>query len=123
MRGDLSFEKSPFNSVDALILSQISYNNIDGLVPAGFDSSITMAELAQSFLTLDDYAERCNMGAMINALTPVLLQKAAESKRFGNIRVSGFINKIDEEKVEQFCAVTYEIEKERLMLCIKDKNK
>ena len=119
MRGDLSFEKSPFNSVDALILSQISYNNIDGLVPAGFDSSITMAELAQSFLTLDDYAERCNMGAMINALTPVLLQKAAESKRFGNIRVSGFINKIDEEKVEQFCAVTYEIEKERYVIALR----
>ena len=97
LRGDLSFDKSPFNEVDALILSQIVYNNIDGLVSQAFYNKITLSELAKNYRSLADYEERCNMGAMINPLTPVLLDTAGKSERFGNVKVSGFINKIDEE--------------------------
>ena len=42
MRGDLTFAQSDFNSVDALILSQIAYNNIDGLVSPDFKQKITL---------------------------------------------------------------------------------
>ena len=31
-RGDLSFKVSPFNEVDNLILSEISYLNLDGIL-------------------------------------------------------------------------------------------
>ena len=119
MRGDLSFEKNPFNSVDALILSQISYNNIDGLVSEDVTEKLTLAELAEKFTSQKDYEARCNMGAMINPLTPKLLEVAAKSERFGNVNVSGFINKIDEEKIEQFCAVTYEIQKDRYVIALR----
>ena len=77
MRGDLSFAQSDFNSVDALILSQIVYNNIDGLISADFKQKITLKELSERFEALDDYEERCNMGAMINPLSPKLLKSAA----------------------------------------------
>ena len=43
MRGDLSFEESSFNSVDALILCQIAYNNIDGLVSREFTKKLSNA--------------------------------------------------------------------------------
>ncbi|MBP5601233.1 MAG: DUF2974 domain-containing protein [Treponema sp.] len=119
MRGDLSFDENPFNSVDALILSQISYNNIDGLVSEDLTEKLTLAALAEKFSSLKDYKARCNMGAMINPLTPTLLDVAAKSERFGHINVSGFINKIDEEKIEQFCAITYEIQKERYVIALR----
>ncbi|MBO4532553.1 MAG: DUF2974 domain-containing protein [Treponema sp.] len=111
MRGDLSFEQSEFNCVDALILSQISYNNVEGLVSSGFTSKITLEQLANSFENDRDFEKRSNMGAMINTLTPVLLQKAGKSRRFGQVKVCGFINRIDYVNIEQFSALTYEIEK------------
>lgn len=119
MRGDLSFSKNAFNSVDALILSQISYNNIDGLVSPDFKQKLTLKELADKYYMNSDYEERCNMGAMINPLTTDLLTMAADSKRFGNINVSGFINIVDEKKIEQFCAVTFEIEKGRYVIAFR----
>ena len=111
MRGDLSFAQSEFNCVDALILSQICYNNIEGLVSSGFSKKITLEQLANSFNNASDKKKRSNMGAMINKLTPVLLEEAGKSVRFGQIKVCGFINKIDDAAIEQFSALTYEIEK------------
>ena len=35
-RGDLSFDVSPFNEVDGLILSQLSYVIFDGILTGGF---------------------------------------------------------------------------------------
>ena len=111
MRGDLSFEISPFNSIDALILCQITYNNIDGLVSPDFTKKISVSKLWEKYRSAKDYDVRNNMGAMINPLTPYVLEAASRSNRFSNVNVSGFINKIDEKEIEQFCAVSYEVEK------------
>ena len=119
MRGDLTFDQSDFNSVDALILSQIAYNNIDGLVSPDFKQKITLEELAERFTATKDYEKRCNMGAMINPLTPELLLQAAQSHRFGKIKVSGFINKIDEKAIEQFSAITYQLESNRYVVALR----
>ena len=119
MRGDLTFAQSEFNCVDALILSQISYNNIEGLVSSGFSSKITLAQLAASFNSASDKEKRSNMGAMINELTPFLLQEAGKSARFGQINVCGFINRIDDVKIEQFSALTFEIEKNRYVVAFR----
>ena len=119
MRGDLTFAQSDFNSVDALILSQIAYNNIDGLVSADFKQKITLEELAKKFTALKDYETRCNMGAMINPLTPQLLQAAAKSRRFKKVKVSGFVNKIDEAAIEQFCAITYQLDSDRYVIALR----
>ena len=119
MRGDLSFSQDDFNCVDGLILSQIAYNNLEGLVSPEFKEKITLKDLAQSFTASKDYEKRCNMGAMINPLTTQLLLAAAGSRRFGQIKLSAFINKIDRSAVEQFSAITYELEKNRYLLAMR----
>ena len=119
MRGDLTFSQSDFNSVDALILSQIAYSNIEGLVSSEFNQKITLLELAQRFIASKDFETRCNMGAMINPLTPELLRAAAKSHRFSNVKVCGFINKIDEKAIEQFSALTYQLEKDRFVVALR----
>ena len=43
-RGDLSFNQDPFNSIDALILSCLSYVDFTGVIPAQGDSLITVEE-------------------------------------------------------------------------------
>ena len=119
MRGDLTFSQSDFNSVDALILSQIAYNNIDGLISQEFNQKITLLELADRFIAAENFEERCNMGAMINPLTPQLLCLAAKSRRFSKVKVCAFINKIDEKAVEQFSALTYQLEKDRYVIALR----
>ena len=49
-RGDLSFAASEFNEVDSLILSQLVYVDLDGIVP-GTDTkeSISLAEASESY--------------------------------------------------------------------------
>lgn len=51
-RGDVEFSSSEFNPVDALIFSQVSYMNFDGLIPCGYDRSITVKELFSRFKNL-----------------------------------------------------------------------
>ena len=110
-RGDLDFGACPLNEVDALILCQLSYMKFDGLVRPDFaktkEKSLTLAKLAKAFEAAPDYEERSNMGAVINPLSPELLKEAGKSRRFGELEVSAFINKIDELNDEQFSAVTF----------------
>jgi hypothetical protein len=107
-RGDISFKTCPFNEVDALILCQLSYINVESLVPTSFSrKSITLRELGWRFANAKDYIERSNLGAMINPLTIDLLKSTAESVRFGSLRLCGYQNIIDVKKDEQFSAITF----------------
>lgn len=110
-RGDLDFSYVPFNEIDALILCQIAYVNFDGLISESFSEKITMAQLAKKFRNAPDYEKRADMGAMINKLSTELFFSAAASVRFGDVQMSGFVNVIDTERVEQFAAVTFTLEK------------
>ena len=51
-RGDLSFYQDPFNSIDALILSCLSYVNFTGVVPAKGNGLITIEEASEKFFTI-----------------------------------------------------------------------
>ncbi len=106
-RGDLNFELSPLNDVDALIFAQLSYINFTGLAPDGFNSSIKLSELAKIFFGSSDFEKRSNLGMLIDPKSNELLKKAGESARFGNVEVMGFVSRYDSQKEEQFSAVTF----------------
>lgn len=107
-RGDIPFSVSSFNEVDAMVLCQILYCNFDGLLPCEFTKNApTLREAAVYFADSEDFSKRKDVGAMINDRTVYLLQVASESTRFGSIKLTGFVNKIDKKNDEQFCAVTY----------------
>ena len=106
-RGDLSFEHSPLNEVDALVFCQLSYLNFTNLAPESFDSSIKLSELAKIFFGSSDFESRSDLGMLIDTKTNELLQKASESERFKDVEVAGFVSKYDQEKEEQFSAVTF----------------
>lgn len=64
-RGDLTFEQSPFNLVDNLILSCLSYVVMDGIV-GGLDSAngVSVKELADSFEQLSKDEKICGTPRM-----------------------------------------------------------
>jgi len=109
-RGDLDFSLVPFNAVDALLFAQISYMNFDGLIPENFDNSITIKELLKLFKKTPDLSARKNLGMVINPETNDLFEKLAVSKRFQNVKLTGWKNKYSEKTEEQFLAFTALIE-------------
>lgn len=108
-RGDLTFAQSNFCEVDALILCQLSYLNFSGIVSKNFDKSerITLGALWEKFSVAPDFKERCDLGVLISELTVQLLEMCAKSARFKNVEAAAFINKIDLQSEEQFCAMTF----------------
>ena len=66
-RGDLSFEKVPFNKIDALLLAHVTYSIFDGIVPESFSERKTFAQVARDFSASPDYEERIYSRVMANS--------------------------------------------------------
>lgn len=97
-RGDLTFDQAPLNEVDNLIFSNLTYLNFNGLVPESFDRTTTLREAA--FRNWDD-RRPADMAIF------QLLQTAANSRRFGNLKLCGFVDRTDLETEIQFSAITF----------------
>ena len=109
-RGDLTFDKVPFNKIDALLLAQISYCLFDGVVSESFKERKSFAQVSKDFAALPDYENRINIGFLINKRTTELMVKCAESERFRKVELCGFRNIYNEDNVEQFAALTFIID-------------
>ena len=101
--GDREFQDMPFNEVDSLILCQMAYLKFEGLVP-GIDQparSVSIRELAadkgKEGLFADKRYEKVNRE---------LFEGMLRGKRFGGIRLSAYVNLIEEDWEMQFSAVT-----------------
>ena len=106
-RGDLTFDKVPFNKIDALLFAQISYVLLDGVVPESFKEKKSLVQLTKDFSAVPDYEERIKIGFLINDRTTELMFKTAEAERYRNVEVCGFRSIYNEENVEQFAALTF----------------
>lgn len=106
-RGDLSFEQDPFNDVDALVLTQISYLRFDGILSSLIKETHSLSALWDDFKVAPDFEQRSSLGVLINKLTVNLFEEAAKSKRFSSVRVSAYVSKIDISIEEQFSAMTF----------------
>ncbi len=115
-RGDIPFSVSPFNEVDNLVFTQFCFIDIDGaLSPRVSDGSISLAEaVAYYFDKHPDDNE--SMGLIVPAEIRILLRRMAQSTRYKDVRVSGFVNHIDENVQKQFCALTVELNENELLV-------
>lgn len=105
-RGDISFDVSPLNEIDAAIFCQIVYWNMDGIVSADPKQQISIANLCKSTV-LEELPPYC--AEEDRALKDLL----ASSKRFNDVLISGFVNEIDPEQETQFAAVTFSLGKKK----------
>lgn len=98
-RGDLTLRQSPFNEIDALILTRLSYFPFDQLIQP--DEEATIAELNKRF----EKADKSTMKILWeddNELFPLM----GKSERFGKMIVTQYVNKINPEQEKQFSATT-----------------
>ncbi|MCR5716670.1 MAG: DUF2974 domain-containing protein [Lachnospiraceae bacterium] len=103
-RGDLTFQAAPFNEIDDLLLSYLSYVNFDGILPEDSETEMTIAEAGDLFFGMHTEEELKSNRSFIR-LAPRVLRKMAASKRFASFRLRNYVNHIDLEKEEQFSAV------------------
>lgn len=104
-RGDLTLEQSPFNEVDNLILSQLVYVDLEGIV-AGPESKkrISVENASRIFFETHDEEEILKRVSMTKTAMYVL-KKMAETERFKNAQLFGYVNDINEEEQSQFSVV------------------
>ena len=107
-RGDLTFEQSPLNEIDALIFCELSYIFFDGIVPEDPNEGyVTLAEAAEIFFERNAGQEEISLGEIVPKEIVTLFRMTAASKRFSKIPLSHFVNIIDDETVEQFSAISF----------------
>lgn len=112
-RGDLSFAQAPFNEADSLILSELSYLNFQDI--ANSWEGLTLAEAAMVYFG-ERRHEKKNTGDLMKENYFTMLRLMADSERFKEIRLMGYVQKSDPEINMQFSAVTFQLEGNLLYL-------
>ena len=103
-RGDLTFEQDPFNSIDALILSCLSYVNFDKVVPSKSQGKITIEKASDKFFSLHSEEELAQDKSFIR-FAPSMLRALGQSERFKNSYLSNYVDDTDISREIQFAAV------------------
>ena len=114
-RGDLTFDEEEFNEVDSMILAWLSYAALDGIVPSKCSETdtITIEEASAQFVKTHDVDKILRETVSFTKTSILMLQKLALSRRFGALKLTGFVNQIDYQKETQFCAMTVLLQKNR----------
>lgn len=105
-RGDLTFEQSPFNEIDALILCQLCYMNFSGYVSNGFDYNVTYRDLIERYNDDATFQKQSDLGLIINSKTIDLFKAIGYSNRFGSVKPCAYTQDYSQSKEEQFSAIT-----------------
>ena len=105
-RGDLEFSQVPLCEVDNLILSVLCYIDFENAIPSSLGESVLFNTAAKDYLK-QHRGEKAYLGAIVPPQIVALMARAAKSKRFGKIRVCGYINHVNDETETQFSALTY----------------
>ena len=102
-RGDLSFEQDPFNEVDALFFSCISYVDFSGIVTEG--TSISLSDASDLFFQIHTQEERDADKSFIR-FAYHLMKKAAYVPRYANVILSDYVDHTDPANLIQFAVVS-----------------
>lgn len=107
-RGDLSFEISPFNEVDNLILAKLSYLNFSGIVNEENRRGIPLYKAAEIYFE-EGRDKIKNTGDLMQENFFEMLKLLAESTRFRNIKLKMYVEEMDTEEETQFSALTIDL--------------
>lgn len=104
-RNDISLSVSPFNDIDNVILSYISYMNFDELF-SDTEGIYGIEEVLKTFCEKHSLDEIRDKGQFTER-APLLLEQMVAGERFRETRIGYHRDIFDKEKVKQFSAVTF----------------
>jgi hypothetical protein len=93
--------------VDNLILSELSYLDLEGIVPGPGQGTVRLEDAAEAFFRRSGRPpEKISIGLLLPSSIPVLLERAAALPRFREVRLGCWCQTLDEARAEQFAALT-----------------
>lgn len=98
-RGDIKISQSEFNEIDNLILARFAYFPFDNILKE--DEEVTIKELGERFSKLDISKEKILQKEDID-----FFPEMAKTQRFGEMKATKYVNKIDIKEENQFSAIT-----------------
>lgn len=109
-RGDLSFEQSPLNEIDGLILANLSYVPFETIVSSPWEEqSITLQEASELFWQEQEEKKLIREFSLIK-MAPFAMRRMATTRRFQNLRLKYYQNSISQEEESQFSALCIQFE-------------
>ena len=105
-----SIYDTPFNELDMLMLTELTYLPFDQIVSDQMSPDCT----CRLFETAKKVPQDLSMLVTKNRLK--LLEKAASSTRFKNIKLMGYVNDIDPDVQKQFAAMIFKIKPDSYVL-------
>ena len=105
-----SIYDTPFNELDMLMLTELTYLPFDQIVSDQMSPDCT----CRLFEAAEKVPQDSSMLVTKNRLK--LLEKAASSTRFKNIKLMGYVNDIDPDVQKQFAAMVFKIKPDSYIL-------
>ncbi len=105
-RGDVPLSLDGFNEVDGLIICKLTSLDFTGIIPPGGEMGFADA-LGEYFKHYGEEDRR--LGVLLPAGTVTMAKKLLASRRFAGLRISGYVNRVDDDAAEQFCALTAQL--------------
>ena len=102
-RADLPFSADPFNEVDNLVLSMLSYTDFNGIVPQN-GRTIQLSDACRLFFE-QHTREEILANTSFTASAPLLMERMINGQRFGNMTLRKYIEESGEG--HQLSAVTF----------------
>jgi hypothetical protein len=103
--GDFDFSVMPFNEVDNLILAELSYASLDGIVPEPqLGRKLRPISVKEAALKLDE-SGRLEKSCKLERNAGLLLLEMAKGRRFADAVLAGYVDKHDFKNQEQFSAL------------------
>lgn len=104
------FAELPFGDVDSLVLAELSYMRLSGLVPAFGEARSVATVPIRELLRAESYDDMfVSNSSDINEYRLALLRAVCESPRFRALRVGEYAERLSEREQQQFAAMTFDV--------------
>ena len=104
-RADVPMSLDPFNEVDNLVLAELSYTDFRGIVPETGEE-ISLKDACDGFFRLHTREEVLS-DKTFTGKAPLLMEPMAEGARFGEMKLSHYVDELDTNQDIQLSAVTF----------------
>lgn len=113
-RGDLSFHQDEFNLLDNLIFSKMAYIDFENSVPNYPTSKKVLCKDAIDEVFVTHEPGKMVLGLIVPKRIVTLTDLAKDTKRFGQIYMSNYVNIIEKETKTQFAAMVFHMDEDTI---------
>lgn len=107
-RGDLSFKHARLNKIDCLLFSQMVMLDFDKIVPKFNDDGFITIEEARDLYNKIHGKDK-KLGLIIPLTIVEAFYEMSKHNRYKHLKISDYINDVDDETHTQFCGLTVEV--------------